>query len=91
MIADWLEECALDKPDIEFEHYKDRAVAWENTLHQLQNYGVTLFGTSKNIVESLDPDASLREKRPLHDLDMTDEARLSKQVCFFFCEFNILW
>lgn len=80
LIADWLEECALDKPDIEFEHYTDRAVAWENTLHQLQNPKATLFGTNNNIVQSFDPDAPIREKRPLHDLDMADEARLSRQV-----------
>lgn len=39
-----------------------------------------MFGKNREIIKSLDPDAPIREKRPLHDLDMADEARLSKQV-----------
>lgn len=39
-----------------------------------------MFGSGRDIVKSLDPDAPFREKRPLHDLDMEDQLRLSKQI-----------
>lgn len=81
LIVDWLELCALENGDLQMGHYTDRTVCWENTLHQLQNLDQTVFGGSKEIVKSLDPDAPIREKRPLHDLDAEDEIRLSKQVC----------
>lgn len=39
-----------------------------------------MFGGNREIVKSLDPDAPIREKRPLHDLDMEDQKRLTKQI-----------
>lgn len=56
-------------------------VGWENTLFQLQQQKVITFGSGAEIVKSLDPDAVVREKRPLHALDEEDNARLSK--CIF--------
>lgn len=63
-------------------HYADRsAMAWENTLHQLQtDLGRTMFGGQREIVKSLDPDAPHREKLPLHDLDMEDQKRLTRHI-----------
>lgn len=80
LIVDWLELSALDdRGAVQIGHYTDRTVAWENTLHQLQNLE-TMFGSGREIVRHVDPDAPARERRPLHDLDAADEARLSKQV-----------
>lgn len=39
-----------------------------------------MFGGRREIVKSLDPDAPHREKLPLHDLDMDDQKRLTRQI-----------
>ena len=39
-----------------------------------------MFGGRREIVKSLDPDAPHREKLPLHDLDMEDQKRLTRQI-----------
>ncbi|KAL1138207.1 hypothetical protein AAG570_009898 [Ranatra chinensis] len=86
LIIDWLEKISGDewnlmsrRPDVG--HFTDRTVGWENTLHQLQN-SVVPYMSTRSIVSSLDPDAPLRENRPLHDLDVEDEERLLDQVFF---------
>lgn len=79
LIVDWLEETAFED-SAEAAHYADRTIGWENTLHELQNIGLTVFGKKKELVSSLDPDAPFREKKPLHDLDMEDEQRLTRQI-----------
>ncbi|XP_065095633.1 nuclear pore complex protein Nup107 [Ochlerotatus camptorhynchus] len=80
LIVDWLEQTALEQNRMQIGHFTDRTIAWENTLHQLQNVGLTAFGSTREIVKSLDPDAPARERRPLHDLDVEDQARLSRQI-----------
>uniref|UniRef100_A0A8D8HGI9 Nuclear pore complex protein n=1 Tax=Culex pipiens TaxID=7175 RepID=A0A8D8HGI9_CULPI len=80
LIVDWLEQTALEQKRMQIGHFTDRTIAWENTLHQLQNVGFTAFGSSREIVKSLDPDAPARERRPLHDLDQEDQGRLSRQI-----------
>ncbi|XP_055586124.1 nuclear pore complex protein Nup107 isoform X2 [Uranotaenia lowii] len=80
LIVDWLEQTALEQNRMQIGHFTDRTIAWENTLHQLQNVGLTAFGSSREIVKSLDPDAPTRERRPLHDLDVEDQARLARQL-----------
>ncbi|XP_055625149.1 nuclear pore complex protein Nup107 [Toxorhynchites rutilus septentrionalis] len=80
LIVDWLEQTALEQNRVQIGHFTDRTIAWENTLHQLQNVGLTAFGGTREIVKSLDPDAPARERRPLHDLDVEDQARLSRQI-----------
>lgn len=79
LVVDWLEETALER-STHIGHFSDRTVGWENTLHQLQGAGLTIFSASKEIVKNLDPDAPFREKRPLHDLDQEDEQRITKQI-----------
>ncbi|XP_054261691.1 nuclear pore complex protein Nup107 [Macrosteles quadrilineatus] len=83
LIVDWLEKNAADVADMrtgpKLHHFMDNTVAWENTLHQLQNETVA-YRSTREIVKRLDPDAPLREGKPLHDLDMEDETRLLKQV-----------
>jgi nuclear pore complex protein Nup107 len=83
LIIDWLEKNALDQADRlpPIENFTDKTVAWENTLHQLQNIkgGVT-FASSRPIISTMDPDAPIREGKPLHDLDREDDARLEKRM-----------
>ncbi|RZF36814.1 hypothetical protein LSTR_LSTR009740 [Laodelphax striatellus] len=82
-VVDWLEKIAADQYESssapKLGHFMDKTVAWENTLHQLQNDNIS-YASSRHIVTSLDPDAPMRQNRPLHDLDMEDEARLLQQV-----------
>lgn len=89
LIVDWLEKNALDQAERTacIEYFTDKTVAWENTLCQLQNtdHQIT-FSSSRTIVSSLDPDAPIREGKPLHDLDKEDDARLEKKM---FIEVNI--
>ncbi|ETN64043.1 nuclear pore complex protein nup107 [Anopheles darlingi] len=80
LIVDWLEQMAQRENKLQAGCYTNRTVAWENTLHQLLEIGQTAFGSGRPIVKSLDPDAPIREKRPLHDLDAEDQARLSRDI-----------
>ncbi|XP_058798020.1 nuclear pore complex protein Nup107 [Phymastichus coffea] len=83
LIIDWLEKNALDRADRlpSIENFTDRTIAWENTLHQLQNKKSEItFPSSRPIVTSMDPDAPIREGKPLHDLDKEDDARLEKRM-----------
>lgn len=85
LIVDWLEQNAYEQATSQIGHYTDRTVAWENTLHQLQQIDRTTYGCRKDVVKVIDPDAPNREKRPLHDLDQDTETRLAKQVCVDVC------
>lgn len=80
LIVDWLELCALETSKIQIGHFTDRTITWENTLLQLKNPEKTAFESKRATVTSLDPDAPIRERKPLHDLDTEDEARLSQQI-----------
>lgn len=82
LIVDWLEQCASEQHFDKCRHFMDETISWENTLHQLQNVDRTVFHReNKSIVKKLDPDAPYRENLPLHDLDMEDEQRISREVC----------
>lgn len=83
LIIDWLEACYNNKQTgAKVGHTTDRiAVGWENTLFQLKKEQHVAFGTGAEIVKSLDPDAPIREKKPLHALDEEDNMRLSR--CIF--------
>lgn len=83
LIIDWLEKNALDQADRypSIERFTDKTVAWENTIHQLHNQSIGIaFSSSRPLVTSLDPDAPIREGKPLHDLDREDDARLEKRM-----------
>lgn len=46
-------------------------IAVRNVVVFFQNYSSNIpYGSSRPIVTKLDPDASLREGNPLHDIDM---------------------
>ncbi|KAM7351759.1 nuclear pore complex protein Nup107 [Cochliomyia hominivorax] len=82
LIIDWLEACYDGKlmgPQVG--HTTDRTVGWENSLFQLKKQQHIAFGSGAEIVKSLDPDAPIREKKPLHALDEEDNMRLSR--CIF--------
>lgn len=83
LIIDWLERNTLDQADRlpTIEAFTDTTVAWENTLHQLLNKEIGIaYSSSRPIVSSMDPDASIREGKPLHDMDQEDDARLEKRM-----------
>ncbi|XP_054005654.1 nuclear pore complex protein Nup107 [Hylaeus anthracinus] len=84
LIIDWLEKNALDQADrySSAEHFTDKTLAWENTVRQLaiKDKEQIPFHMSRPFVSSLDPDAPIREGKPLHDLDREDNARLEKRM-----------
>ncbi|XP_074869384.1 nuclear pore complex protein Nup107 isoform X2 [Carettochelys insculpta] len=83
LVVDWLESIAKDEigdfsDNIEF---YAKSVYWENTLHILkQRQFNTYIGSTRPLVTELDPDAPIRQKLPLDDLDREDDARLLKYL-----------
>lgn len=83
LVVDWLESIAKDElgnfsDNIEF---YAKSVCWENTLHSLkQRQMEPQTGFLRPLVTELDPDAPIRQKRPLVDLDREDDARLLKNL-----------
>ncbi|XP_051858295.1 nuclear pore complex protein Nup107 [Drosophila albomicans] len=82
LVVDWLEK-SYDQHQHQSMALQshDRMMAWENTLFQLENMQGAAFGRrGDDICKQLDPDAPVREKQPLHALDMEDNARLSRAI-----------
>ncbi|KAF7269580.1 nuclear pore complex protein Nup107 [Rhynchophorus ferrugineus] len=79
LVIDWLEAEASEKEDKTL-HFSDSTVGWENTLHQLESSDTIAFGSSRQIVDKLDPDAPHYQKKCLHDLDADDEQRLNRYI-----------
>ncbi|XP_066579929.1 nuclear pore complex protein Nup107 isoform X2 [Amia ocellicauda] len=83
LVVDWLESIAKDEigdfsDNIEF---YAKSVYWENTLHTLKQRRTTSHGGfNRPLVTELDPDAPIRQKRPLADLDREDDVRLLKYL-----------
>lgn len=82
LVVDWLESIAKDQigdfsDNIE---YYAKNVCWENTLHALKLRRKSGTGLTVPLVTELDPDAPLRQQRPLADLDREDDARLLKNL-----------
>ncbi|XP_075065599.1 nuclear pore complex protein Nup107 [Mixophyes fleayi] len=82
LVVDWLESIAKDdvgefSENIEF---YAKAVYWENTLHTLKQRSFSALGSSRPLVSELDPDAPIRQKLPLDDLDREDDIRLLKYL-----------
>ncbi|XP_013392603.1 nuclear pore complex protein Nup107-like [Lingula anatina] len=84
LVIDWLEQVAageLENYYDKVEFFSDQSVTWENTLHSLQQRaGAVPAGYNRPIVDKMDPDAPVRQKRPLADLDQEDEGRLLKYI-----------
>ena len=49
-------------------YFTDVGVAWENTLNTLQHK----TNMERDLVTAIDPDAPIRQGKPLHDLDQVD-------------------
>ncbi|KAM8971978.1 nuclear pore complex protein Nup107 [Pelodytes ibericus] len=82
LVVDWLESIAKDEvgdfsDNIEF---YAKSVYWENTLHTLKQRSSSSFGIGRPLVSELDPDAPIRQKLPLDDLDREDDIRLLKYL-----------
>uniref|UniRef100_A0AAX7U5U8 Nuclear pore complex protein n=1 Tax=Astatotilapia calliptera TaxID=8154 RepID=A0AAX7U5U8_ASTCA len=82
LVVDWLESIAKDQigdfsDNIE---YYAKNVCWENTLHALKMRRKSGTTFTVPLVTELDPDAPLRQQRPLADLDREDDARLLKNL-----------
>ncbi|XP_069844477.1 nuclear pore complex protein Nup107 isoform X2 [Dipodomys merriami] len=83
LVVDWLESIAKDEigdfsDNIEF---YAKSVYWENTLHTLKQRQLPSYiGSVRPLVTELDPDAPIRQKMPLDDLDREDEIRLLKYL-----------
>uniref|UniRef100_A0A8C5CLX0 Nuclear pore complex protein n=1 Tax=Gadus morhua TaxID=8049 RepID=A0A8C5CLX0_GADMO len=82
LVVDWLESIAKDQigdfsDNIEF---YAKNVCWENTLHALKLRRRGSVGLSIPLVTELDPDAPLRQQRPLANLDREDDTRLLKNL-----------
>lgn len=83
LVVDWLESIAKDEigdfsDNIEF---YAKSVYWENTLHTLKQRQLSSYiGSVRTLVTELDPDAPIRQKMPLDDLDREDEVRLLKYL-----------
>uniref|UniRef100_A0A3Q0SPI5 Nuclear pore complex protein n=1 Tax=Amphilophus citrinellus TaxID=61819 RepID=A0A3Q0SPI5_AMPCI len=82
LVVDWLESIAKDQigdfsDNIEF---YAKNVCWENTLHALKMRRKSGTSFTVPLVTELDPDAPLRQQRPLADLDREDDARLLKNL-----------
>lgn len=70
LVIDWLEGIAEEAntgPGLE--GFTDKAIAWENTLHELQNKNVVPYRSTRELVTELDPDAPRRQNKYLHDMD----------------------
>ncbi|XP_039891785.1 nuclear pore complex protein Nup107 [Simochromis diagramma] len=82
LVVDWLESIAKDQigdfsDNIE---YYAKNVCWENTLHALKMRRKSGTTFTVPLVTELDPDAPLRQQRPLADLDREDDVRLLKNL-----------
>ncbi|XP_045609120.1 nuclear pore complex protein Nup107 [Procambarus clarkii] len=87
IVIDWLEKNAADDFESKYydrvEYFGDTHIAWENTLKTRKNESSGIVQPLKGarpLVTSLDPDSTLRQGRPLHDLDQEDEMRLLRCV-----------
>lgn len=76
VVLDWLQCNSAELiPDLPTKvGYFSGKVSWENTFHSLCN------GSTKKTVSSMDPDAPIREGKPLSELDAEDQDRLIKHV-----------
>ncbi|XP_046851291.1 nuclear pore complex protein Nup107-like [Xenia sp. Carnegie-2017] len=83
LVIDWLEKNSEDWLEnfIESENveYFGNFYNWENTLHFLEQNGLSTT-PRRPIVTEMDPDAPARQNRPIADLDIEDEKRLLKHL-----------
>ncbi|XP_038045474.1 nuclear pore complex protein Nup107-like [Patiria miniata] len=80
IVVDWLEENSKDvlRSNCDRAEFYSKSICWENTLHDLQRQVGS--GQKQSSLPHLDPDAPVRENKPLADLDKEDEVRLLREV-----------
>lgn len=78
LVADWLESCAAARSSVT--SFNNLTVGWENTLHQLNAENSIVFGSTREIVTRVDPDAPNYQGKPLHDIDADNEKELCRSV-----------
>lgn len=83
IVIDWLEKNNEDLLDTFVEsqnvEYFGNYYNWENTLHSLEQAG-PMIAPKRPFVTEMDPDAPVRQNRPIADLDVEDEKRLLKHL-----------
>ncbi|RWS04618.1 nuclear pore complex protein Nup107-like isoform X1, partial [Dinothrombium tinctorium] len=87
LVIDWLEQNENDalneEETFKLEFYSEGPYYWENTLHYIVNYQDKFKDkkkTERELCLEMDPDASLRTSKPIHDIDIEDEDRLMKFI-----------
>ncbi|XP_078455539.1 nuclear pore complex protein Nup107 isoform X1 [Lampetra fluviatilis] len=85
IVVDWLENIAKEEIGAfsDTVPFSSSSVCWDNTLHLLKQGNLcSVLGMRRPFVTELDPDAPIRQKLPLAELDQEDEAKLLKHL---FC------
>ena len=75
LIISWLELNSMKNLDLiqnKISSFTEK-YCWEHTLHQLVNKERKIQLNIRDYVTELDPDAPIRQKKALHDLDQEDE------------------
>ncbi|XP_077992386.1 nuclear pore complex protein Nup107-like [Glandiceps talaboti] len=83
VVIDWLERNAADQLEDYYDkvEFYSQTVSWENTLHILQQKKADIpSAQDRPMVTSMDPDAPIRQGKPLADLDKEDEVRLLRNM-----------
>ncbi|CAF0971958.1 unnamed protein product [Brachionus calyciflorus] len=93
LVIDWLEKNAAQSNYMKsikdnMSSFAEKCANWEHTLHHLKSSST--FGRKDKIslsgreyVDELDPDAPIRQSKPLHDLDQEDEYKLMEYIFAF--------
>lgn len=88
LIISWLEKQSAQSEYMKsvrekISSFKEKSASWEHTLHHLKNLNKKMQFSSREYVTELDPDAPVRQNKPLNDLDQEDEYRIMEFVFAF--------
>ncbi len=93
LVIEWCEKISAESKSLEhvrqkIGEFQEKCSSWEHTLHHLKN--AQSFNKKENyifsnreFVDELDPDAPIRQNKPLHDLDQEDEYKVMEYVYAF--------
>lgn len=93
LVIEWLEEISSQSKSVmlvrqKIGEFSEKSQSWEHTLHHLKNQNSfnkkeNYIFSNREFVDELDPDAPIRQNKPLHDLDQEDEYKLMEYVYSF--------
>lgn len=88
LIISWLERQSAQSEYMKsvrekISSFQEKSASWEHTLHHLKNLNKKMQFSSREYVTELDPDAPIRQNKPLNDLDQEDEYRIMEFVFAF--------